>query len=325
MNKTNKTFSGFLILVTTLSGLILGGCGGGGDSGIPPAVSAPDSPALSSTVVGVAATGLPIPGKVYLKDSGNAAEKTAIIGSDGYFAFTVDDLKPPFLLRAEWEDDTGRHALYSMAAGPGRANVNPLSNAAVAIASGAADISFPVAGLNSGQMEKLADALPGVVATLQEKLKPLLDQFNAATDPIIGTYSANHKGLDALFDAVAIIVANGNVLVINKENSERIFSCSTTDVASGLFNRQNMPGTPPAPTPTPTSTPTPAPVPSAGEAIYDNTCAGCHRLGTHDTNGSAPDLSGKYWAVAGRLTGGHRGISPTAAEIADLTAFISAK
>lgn len=232
--------------------LVLGGCGGGGDGVSPTAagVSAPGSAlAVSPTVSGVAAAGVPLRGTVYLRDAGNAAERSAEIGSDGFFAFDVEGLKPPYLLRAEWRDDTGRHQLYSLAAGPGTANVNPLSSAAVVAASGVADASSLAAGLDSARLERTADALPGIVVTLQEELKPLLDYFNAVSDPIVGSYPANHNGLDAVFEAVAIEVVGGDIVAINKSTLGHIFVCSTADISSGRFNGLNMPGAVPAATP----------------------------------------------------------------------------
>jgi len=246
MKRTNSNYSRIFLFFAATIVLILNGCGGGGADGLPltSTVSTPpgSSSPVSSTVSGVAATGAPIQGKAYLRDSGNAAERSAEIGSDGYFAFDVEGLKAPFLLRAEWMTDSGKHELYSFAAGPGTANINPLANAAVVAAAGGADASFLAAGLNSVQMEKTAALLPGIVVSLQEELKPLLDYFNAVSDPIIGSYSANHAGLDVVFDAVTVEVAGGNIVVTNKATFGQIFVCSTTDISGGQFNSQNMPG-----------------------------------------------------------------------------------
>lgn len=82
--------------------------------------------------------------------------------------------------------------------------------------------------------------------------------------------------------------------------------------------------TTPAPTPVPTPTPTPAP----GKAVYDANCAGCHKLGTYDAAGSAPDLSGKGTAVGGKFptagVAGHMGISLSATNLTDIKAFANA-
>ncbi|MRR34326.1 hypothetical protein EG829_06415, partial [bacterium] len=250
MNKTNRRYSLLWFFFAVTTALMSNGCGGGGADGVP--LASPGSPSVvSSTVSGVAATGAPIQGKAYLRDSGTAAERSAAIGSDGYFAFDVEGLKAPFLLRAEWMTDSGKRELYSFAAGPGTANINPLSNAAVVSAAGGIDDSFLSDGLNSIQMEQTASALPGIVVALQEELKPLLDYFNAISDPIIGLYSADHTGLDAMFDAVSIDVSGGKIVLTNRATGAQIFTCATTDISGGRFNTQNVPGAMPAPTPNP--------------------------------------------------------------------------
>lgn len=270
MNKTNRRFSLLWFFFAVTTALMSNGCGDGGADGAP--VASPGSPSVvSSTVSGVAATGAPIQGKAYLRDSGNAAERSAAIGSDGYFAFDVEGLKAPFLLRAEWVTDSGKRELYSFAAGPGTANINPLSNAAVVSAAGGIDDSFLSDGLNSMQMEQTASALPGIVVALQEELKPLLDYFNAISDPIIGLYSADHTGLDAMFDAVSIDVSGGKIMLTNRATGAQIFTCSTTDITGGRFYSRNIPGGMPipAPTPPPASEPTSAPTPLPGQALND--------------------------------------------------------
>lgn len=243
MKKTIRIHPVFSLLLA-VTALILGGCGGG-DSPSPavPGYSVQGSSfPVSPTVSGVAAAGEPLRGAVYLRDSAGSAERTADIGSDGYFAFDVNGLKPPFLLRAEWRDESGAHQLYSLAAGPGTANVNPLSNAAVVAASGVLDPTHLAAGLDPVRMERTASALPGIVVTLQEELRPLLNYFNAVSDPIVGVYSANQSGLDAVFEAVAIEVVGGDIVATNKATAGHIFVCSTADISSGQFNGRNMPG-----------------------------------------------------------------------------------
>ena len=91
---------------------IIAGCGSGGGTTAP-------------TVSGVAATGAPMSGTAYLKDSaGNPEMSTSINPQTGAFAFNVSGKTPPFLVRAG--------SLYSMSGGPGMANINPLSNLMVA-------------------------------------------------------------------------------------------------------------------------------------------------------------------------------------------------
>lgn len=82
----------------------------------------------------------------------------------------------------------------------------------------------------------------------------------------------------------------------------------------------------PAPTPTPAPAPAPAPAPStqAGKVVYDSSCAGCHSLGTYDISGFAPNLSKKGSLVSGKFSPSHNGVTLTAAQIADISAFLNA-
>jgi hypothetical protein len=85
-----------------------------------------------------------------------------------------------------------------------------------------------------------------------------------------------------------------------------------------------IPVTPVTPvTPQPPTTPPVVPT-LPGKAIYDTNCAGCHLLGTYDSTGSAPNLSGKGSIVTGKITGGHKSISLNSQQLTDLAAFVNA-
>ncbi|NVN93216.1 MAG: putative Ig domain-containing protein [Desulfuromonadales bacterium] len=63
-----------------------------------------------------------------------------------------------------------------------------------------------------------------------------------------------------------------------------------------------------------------------GASVYSSNCASCHRLGTYDTSGSAPDLLAKGSLISSYFTAGvssHKSITLTAANITDITAFIN--
>ena len=93
------------------------------------------------------------------------------------------------------------------------------------------------------------------------------------------------------------------------------FTLSATDISSLKAFLNN-----------PTSTPTPTPTPTTGQQVYDNNCASCHRLGTYDTSGSAPNLSGDGSLVPGKYTAGvsgHKGITLSATDISNLQTFLN--
>jgi len=74
------------------------------------------------------------------------------------------------------------------------------------------------------------------------------------------------------------------------------------------------------------TTPAPTPTPTTGQGVYDANCAGCHRLGTYDTSGSAPNLSGDGSRMEEEYTAGtsgHKGVTLSATEISNLKTFLN--
>ncbi len=84
------------ILATALSALglvsiLMTGCSGGGGGG-----GAGAATAAAKMVTGVAATGAPVNGQVYLMDSSSPVQNlTTRTASDGSYAFHVAGLTPP--------------------------------------------------------------------------------------------------------------------------------------------------------------------------------------------------------------------------------------
>ena len=194
-----------LLTITTLSvasiGLMLSGCGSGGG--------------LSSQVVnGTASVGTPLAGQVSLKDSSTRPlTKTTIIDSTGLFAIDVTDMQAPFILQATGSADGNTYKLHSFAAGPGTANINPLSDVIVASAAGDKDASETYDHSDREKLHKIGTNLQATIDTLLNKLQPLLQQYNAQNNnPITSHYIANHLGLDEMFDNVKIIVSNIKVM-----------------------------------------------------------------------------------------------------------------
>src|SRR5512140_3908657 len=109
-----------LVLVgAAVAGLALSGCGkatSGDASSAAPTVSGVVSAELSATTVA-------------LRDASDPATvRTAMPGADGSFSFDATGLAPPFVLRAE----DGREALHTIVLHSGNADINGLTNAAVA-------------------------------------------------------------------------------------------------------------------------------------------------------------------------------------------------
>jgi mono/diheme cytochrome c family protein len=77
----------------------------------------------------------------------------------------------------------------------------------------------------------------------------------------------------------------------------------------------------PPPGPGPNPDPTPAP---DGAAVYTASCASCHKFGTTDTTGFAPDQNNLGGQIAAKLAAGHNGIALSATETEALAAYITA-
>lgn len=193
--KTNKiALTIYLILAVVV--FIFSGCGGGGGGDTPPAVS------------GVAASGAPMTGSAFLKDSANNPEmSTTINAQSGAFSFNVSGKTAPYMLRCG--------TLYSMSSGPGTANINPLSHLMVADAAGFANMSSMNAFYNNPNGTQMG-TISGNIGTsrlhMQLTMAPLLTQYGVATiDPITGSIIIG-QGMDRMFDDVKMTInASGTV------------------------------------------------------------------------------------------------------------------
>jgi fibronectin type 3 domain-containing protein len=226
-----------LLCVLTI-GAVTAGCGSGSSGGSSSAGTGPSTGVSSQTVRGVAATGSPLVGQVTLRDSSSARrDKVTVIANDGSFSIDVSDMQAPFLLKATGKADGASHTLYSFADQPGTANINPLSNAALANAAGVDDPSVVFDKPDSATLEKIRSGMPGSVAILQTQLLPLLNVFSAGTrNPVRDTFVADHDGLDGMFDSVRIVLSNGILTITNVTSGAVIFSARVKDLEHGHFS-----------------------------------------------------------------------------------------
>lgn len=219
--------AGFMLL---LFGVFMAGCGGGGSA---------DAPATTppvKTVSGVAATGAPIVGFAYLKDSASPAvtRGPVTIAADGSFSFDVTGLTAPFILMAEGSVGGQGVKLVSAATGVGTANINPLTNIAVAAATGTTDpasvysnpLTYPITQAN----------LDAAIVQIQTMLQSLNTAYSTTANPLTGSYSANHTGLDGILDVVSISLdtTTGGVSVDSKVTGTTIGTADITSGTSGL-------------------------------------------------------------------------------------------
>jgi fibronectin type 3 domain-containing protein len=209
------------------------------------------SSSLSSSVVkGVAASGAPLTGKVYLKDASTSPREksTDIDPANGSFAIDVTGMKPPYLLQAT---GTAGEKLYSFADGPGTANINPLSSTIVASAAAVADPTSIYVNPDPAKLQEISSRLAATTAAIQTRLASLLATFGATSvDPIKDHYEANHQGLDGMFDNMTITTVNNSIEIKNKNDDSRIFSGNLSDDKNDFEDDSKLPqpsGVPTAP------------------------------------------------------------------------------
>ena len=221
------------------------------------------SPSQTPQVNGVAASGAPVVGTITLTDASVPARtRTIMSAANGSFSIDVSGLTPPFVLTVKWTDSSGTNQLYSFTLGPGTANINPFSNAAFAAAA-QVDPSTLTTNMDPSLMRALSDRdrRQTVIQQLMQKLSSLFALYGTTQNPVDDEYEADHTGLDGMFDAVRITVANGMITVTNRATGGVIFTASVNDINGGTFYPQNMPGQ--------TSQ-------ANGASLYTTYCSSCH-------------------------------------------------
>ncbi len=175
------------------------------------------------TVSGVAATGAPITGNVYLKDITGIILGPQEIAADGSFHFDVTGLTPPYHLYSE---DIQGNKLFSIAMGPGIANINPFTNLAIAIADCLTD---PAEAYNNPAIYlKDITVINQAINDIMEILDPILDSFGAAgINPFTDPFIANHTGLDRVLDFLDIDVDTVNGVVTFTDYMENLLGKTT--------------------------------------------------------------------------------------------------
>ena len=230
-NKISRTI--YLVLAVVV--FIINGCGGGGGGSAP-------------VVSGVAASGSPLIGQVSMVDAkGTAAAGSPMtLNPDGSFAFNVSGLTPPFIMKAAGTIGGTSVTMFSVATGPGTANINPMSNIVFAAAAGVNDPALVFTNPVTNA-PKITDAtLSKAVADMQTMMAPLLTAFNATgMNPVTGSYTANHTGLDAVFDVVQMPIntTTGNMSVFDKTSGATIGTALMSRMATPTQPITQIPST----------------------------------------------------------------------------------
>ena len=208
---------------------IVAGCGSGSGSTPVAAVS------------GVAATGAPMSGTVFLKDSANHTElSTSINPQNGAFSFDVSGMTPPFMLRAG--------SLYSMSGGPGTANINPLSHLMVSNMGGFGNMSSMNSfykNPNGTVMRTMFTNMSSARQNMWQTMAPLLDAYGVPTvNPISSPYTIG-QGLDRMFDNVQMTIGQNGIVTMMNTSGATVYTGPMGNMSAGTMMTGNItqPGT----------------------------------------------------------------------------------
>jgi hypothetical protein len=165
--------------------------------------------ACSSSIAGVAASGLPLAGgTVYLVDSaGHSA--SASVAADGSYQLTVKDMTGPFLLEALGFAGGSPVVLHSAATATDvlvarKVNITPLTELGTAYVLG----TWPaeVFRQSNRNLAPLTDAaLRAASATVRSEVGAVLDAFGVAGDPRTLDFKADGTGMDRALDALKLV------------------------------------------------------------------------------------------------------------------------
>jgi hypothetical protein len=200
-------------------------CGGGtgANSTTPPA---------TSNLSGVAASGAPISGRIFLKDS--TGHESFVDTTDGTYTFATTGLTAPFMLKAQWSVNSQTQTMYSFATASGIANITPLTQVIVVAAAKTASLDAIYAA-PAQDFSTVAAALPAALADVQKTLNPLLVSFGQGdVNPITGAFAANHTGMDALLDSITVSSSATEITVTKKLSGSLILQTPISNITNGL-------------------------------------------------------------------------------------------
>lgn len=174
-------------------------------------ISCSDTDGPPEDIFGVAASGAPIVGMVYVVDAAGD-ELSKVINIDGSYKLDVRKMTAPFMLKAVADNGTVPD-LYSFAEQANvTANLTPMTSLALFIANGNADPAVLYNSWASSFVNINATGFKEAQAIVNANLNTPLTAF--ALDPFtydfVGTrFTANGTGIDGLLDAMTVDTSAG--------------------------------------------------------------------------------------------------------------------
>jgi cytochrome c5 len=189
-----------------------------------------------SPATGVALTDSPVQGTITLNDSSAPPQtRTVAMQADGQFSLDVDGLVPPFVLRADWTDDTGARLLYAVADGRENLDLHSISDVAFARACDGEDEHQVFDHSDSDRKRNASTSASALIVKLHTALAPLFERYGIANP------AADKAAVRALLKDVQVTKDHGTVTVTNRATHGVIFVGLLSDLESGTFSAENMP------------------------------------------------------------------------------------
>lgn len=186
-----------------------------------------------TVLTGVVAAGLPVTGKVYLKDANGTVVSTNI-NPDGSYSIDTTGLTPAFVLKAEGVVGTTPVSMVSFTEGINAVvNINSYTNLAMAMATGASNpddiFDNPDTYEDTLNNENVTNSVQQVTQVFSEFLASFgITDF----DPLSGSYSADGTGADGVLDYISVNISDGAVTIVDKTSGETLVSSPVTQVSS---------------------------------------------------------------------------------------------
>ncbi len=200
------------------------------------------NPSAPPELSGTAATGKGIAGTVIVKDA-NGVEVNVATGADGSYSVLVPDMTPPFLVKVMPNDGTA--TLYSFAnAANETVNITPLTNLAVFLASGNANLDDVYTGWKGKALTETAvvDAQKKINANLQAKLTAA--GLDAKTFDFRKTaFTADGSGIDGVLDTIKLAVDFAKGVIASFDVDGKAFSFNNAIDVAGFDFASNTPAT----------------------------------------------------------------------------------
>lgn len=176
-------------------------------------VSCTDTDGPPEDLVGTAAKGVATSGMIYATDA-TGTEISKEINADGFFRIDVRGMTAPFILKSVADDGS---KLFSYADGTDvTVNITPLTNLALYIANGQADLSVLYNSWVSSYPSIAAVDIINAQAVVNANLSTLYTAFSLDpfTYDFIGErFIANSTGIGALLDTITVDPVAGTIVV----------------------------------------------------------------------------------------------------------------